>query len=81
MYEERNVLVLLFSLEWQSHEIVNAALPVRFVNKSFRAECVSGLDQLEQTSQPKPSSVESDSCQDGKINEDCRRKNKICFLI
>ncbi|XP_057996380.1 transcription factor GTE8 isoform X2 [Hevea brasiliensis] len=28
-------------------------------------ESVSGLDQLEQTSQPKPSSLESDCCQDG----------------
>ncbi|KAL4332054.1 hypothetical protein GQ457_07G000670 [Hibiscus cannabinus] len=28
-------------------------------------QCMGGLDQLEQTSQPKPSSVESDGCQDG----------------
>ncbi|KAK6267196.1 hypothetical protein QUC31_018033 [Theobroma cacao] len=34
-------------------------------NPLDRNQCVSGLDQLEQTSQPKPSSVESDSCQDG----------------
>lgn len=29
-------------------------------------ESDSGLDQVEETSQPKPSSVESDSRQDGK---------------
>ncbi|OMO73614.1 hypothetical protein CCACVL1_17201 [Corchorus capsularis] len=34
-------------------------------NPLDRNQCVSGLDQLEQTSQPKPSSVESDSRQDG----------------
>ncbi|KAK9039598.1 hypothetical protein V6N11_014794 [Hibiscus sabdariffa] len=28
-------------------------------------QCMGGLDQLEQTSQPKPSSVESDGCRDG----------------
>ncbi|XVF60097.1 hypothetical protein PTKIN_Ptkin08bG0016400 [Pterospermum kingtungense] len=30
-----------------------------------RNQCISGLDQLEQASQPKPSSLESDSHQDG----------------
>ncbi|XVF16246.1 hypothetical protein REPUB_Repub10bG0015000 [Reevesia pubescens] len=34
-------------------------------NPLDRTQCVSALDQLEQTSQPKPSSVESDSRQDG----------------
>ncbi|XWS32669.1 hypothetical protein CRYUN_Cryun22dG0009700 [Craigia yunnanensis] len=32
-----------------------------------KTECISGLDQLERTSQPKPSSVESDSHQDAAL--------------
>ncbi|XVF13950.1 hypothetical protein REPUB_Repub09cG0014000 [Reevesia pubescens] len=36
-----------------------------FDNPLDRNQCVRGFNQLEQTSQPKPSSVESDSCQDG----------------
>lgn len=39
----------------------------------IHAESISGLDQLDQASQPKPSSVESDGRQDGKKKE-CGRK-------
>ncbi|KAE8706281.1 Bromodomain and extraterminal domain protein 10, putative isoform 5 [Hibiscus syriacus] len=35
-------------------------------NLLVKNQCLSGLDQLEQTSRPKPSSVESDGCQDGR---------------
>lgn len=39
---------------------------MNFIDTESCPESVSGLDQLEQTSQQKPSSVESDYCQDGK---------------
>ncbi|GMI76821.1 global transcription factor group E8 [Hibiscus trionum] len=35
------------------------------IDNLHKNQCMGGLDRLEQTSQPKPSSVESDGCQDG----------------
>ena len=43
---------------------------MKFTNTHYLTESVSGMDQLEQTSQQKPNYVESDSQQDGKSKEE-----------
>lgn len=47
--------------------ISDTSLLLRSANALLYSETVSGLDQVEQTSQQKPSSIESDCCQDGKL--------------
>ncbi|EEF50952.1 bromodomain-containing protein, putative [Ricinus communis] len=57
-------LPIAIRLEMKNHNIP-PFLEVALVLMCDDPESVSGLDQLEQTSQQKPSSVESDCCQDG----------------
>lgn len=55
----------------------SSALHIKIADQYLCTESVSGLDQLEQTSQQKPSSVESDCHQDGKLES----KEEICFDV
>lgn len=66
----QHLLMLLLVLATSSVQGVSVFLYVLTLNKLRLVYClsesVSGLDQVEQTSQQKPNSVESDCCQDGK---------------